>query len=218
MVEISIKERIKQVEQFLAKQEIKEKVPEAKKVEVAGTPFEGEYRSNTGLFKGRTQGVLGSAIQNTEVVDLLKKISENQEIDRKRYERDNPVEGDEPIYDWAEETLNPGEMVQFIFEVPEGWVFYFEYPNVTYNGDTTYYIWIDGVYQPTLSDTLQDFGDHQQVYKPPKIAYNKVEVWALNTAAILIQTYAAFFRGFLRRYRAIHREIKYESLEKEEKL
>jgi len=149
---------------------------------------------------------------NNEILVLLKKISENQEIDRKRYERNNPVEGDEPIYDWAEATINPGDMVQFSFLIPEGRVFFFEYLNVTHNVDTTYYIWLDGVYQPTLTQSLQDFGDHMQIYKPPKMCYNRVEVWALNNG-IIAQTYATFFRGFNRWYREINREILYESLQ-----
>lgn len=150
--------------------------------------------------------------ENQEILILLKKISENQEVDRKRYERNNPVEGDEPIYDWAEATIDPGEMVQFTYDVPEGHVFYFEYLNITFNPNTVYYIWIDQVYQPTLTDTLQDFGDHAQIYKPPKMCYNKVEVWALNNG-IIAQTYSCFMRGFNRWYREINREILYESLE-----
>jgi len=150
-----------------------------------------------------------------DVITLLKKITENQETDRVRYERSNPVENDDPIYDWAEATIDPGQMVQFIYTVPEGRAFFFEYLNVVHNIDTTYYIWIDGVYQPTLSYALQDFGDHAQIYKPPKMAYNKVDVWCLNNW-VAPQTYATFFRGFNRWYRAIHRKIIYESLIKQE--
>lgn len=188
--QLSIQERIREVEKFLEEQEKKAIMPKAppKKVEEPAPP-------------------------ENEAITLLKKISENQEIDRKRFERNNPVENDEPIYDWNEATIDPGYMVQFSLFVPEGHVFYFEYLNVTYNADTVYYIWIDGAYEPTLTDTLQDFGDHAQIYKPPKMCYNKAEVWCLNNGDDA-QTYSVFFRGFLRWYRAIKREIVYESLKK----
>ncbi|GAH91549.1 unnamed protein product, partial [marine sediment metagenome] len=62
---------------------------------------------------------------------------------------------------------------------------------------------------------IQDFGDHMDIFKPPKMCYNQVEVWALNNW-VAAQTYAVFFQGFNRWYRKIHREIKYEFLEKEE--
>ena len=190
--ELGIDERIAEIESFLEQQEKKTTKSKAKNSTEPEQSF----------------------LSEDNVLTLLKKISENQEIERKRYERSNPVDGDEPIYDWAEATIDPGQMVQFIYTIPEGHVFYFEYPNITHNLDTTYYIWIDGSYQPTLSQTLQDFGDHMQVYKPPKMAYNNVQVWALNNW-IAAQTYSCFFRGFNRWYREIKREITYESLIKE---
>ena len=116
--------------------------------------------------------------------------------------------------DFAEATIEEGQMVQFIYTVPEGRVFYLSYPSITHNIDSTYYIWIDGQYQPTLSQTLIDFGDHQKVYVPPFKAYNNVQVWALN-GWVAPQTYACFIKGWNRFYRAINREITYESLEKE---
>jgi len=187
--ELDVDERIAEIEKFLEKQEKKVIDPKPKKLEEPSPP--------------------------EDVITLLKKITENQEKDRVRFERSNPVEGDDPIYDWAEAIIDPGQMVQFIYIVPEGRAFFFEYLNVVHNIDTTYYIWIDGVYQPTLSYALQDFGDHAQIYKPPKMAYNKVEVWCLNNW-IAPQTYATFFRGFNRWYRAIHRKIIYESIKKAE--
>lgn len=193
--ELRVEERIKEIEKFLEEQEKKiiEPVAPPEKLEEPA-PIE-------------------EPAPEDEAITLLKKISENQEIDRKRYERNNPVENDEPVYDWEEETIDPGFIVRFILNVPEGHVFYFEYLNITYNLNTTYYIWIDGAYEPILTDTLQDFGDHAQIYKPPKMCYNTAEVWCLNNGAAA-QTYSCFFRGFLRWYRNIKREIEYESLKK----
>lgn len=189
--DLDVEQRIEEIEKFLEEQE------KAEVTEV--TPKSNQVKPIN---------------PNEEMLTLLKKITENQEIDRRRFERSNPIQGDDPIYDWAEATIDPGEMVQFIYTVPEGRAFYFEYLNVVHNIDTTYYIWIDGSYQPTLSYALQDFGDHMQIYKPPKLAYNKVEVWCLNNW-VAAQTYATFFRGFNRWYRAIKQELTYESLTKE---
>ena len=191
--ELNVQERILEIEKFLDEQEKieQEEVPTlpAPKVSAVG--------------------------DDENVLTLLKKISENQEIDRKRYERNNPVIGDDPIYDWAEATISPGQVVIFTYTVPEGHVFYLEYVNIVHNIDTTYSVFIDGQYQPNLSYAIEDFGDHMAIWKPPKMCYNKVEVWALNNW-VADQTYATFFRGFNRFYRAIHREITYESLKKEE--
>lgn len=213
--ELDIDERIVEIEKFLEEQEKKAGIYVAPK-SLSQAPFEGTYKSQTGLFKGTTSGqvALTTPTTNGDVVELLKKISENQEIDRIRYERNNPISGDDPIYDWAEATINPGQLVQFIYTVPEGHVFFLEYVNIVHNIDTTYSIFIDGQYQPNLSFALEDFGDHMAIWNPRKMCYNNVQVWALNNW-VAAQTYATFFRGFNRFYRAINREITYESLEKE---
>jgi len=192
--ELDVDERIAEIERFLEEQE-------KKSIEYESLPT--------------TLAPKVSAVGDDEnVLTLLKKISENQEKERARYERNNPVINDDPIYDWAEATIDPGQMVQFIYKVPEGRAFFLEYVNIVHNIDTTYYVWIDGQYQPTLSYAIEDFGDHMAVWKPPKMCYNKVEVWALNNW-VAAQTYATFFRGFNRWYRSIKREITYEILEKE---
>ena len=190
---LNIQERIREVEKFLEEQEKKAIEPKApKKLEEPAPP-------------------------ENEVVVLLKKITENQEIDRKRYERNNPVEYDDPIYDWAEATILPGQLVQFTYTIPEGRIFFLEYVNIVHQVDTVYSVWIDGQYQPNLSYAIEDFGDHMAIWKPPKMCYNNVQVWALNNG-IIAQTYATFFRGFNRWYRAIKREITYESLIQERRL
>ena len=152
-----------------------------------------------------TAEAIKKAIQtkvSDESIKILKEIKENLELERKRWERSNPIDDDEPIYDWSEATISPGYRVKFIYNVPEGKVFYFEYLGITYNPNSVYHVWIDGVYQPQLSDVLQDFGDHRQIFKPPKIVYNKVEIWATNIG-VSSQTYSAFIRGFNRWYRKV---------------
>lgn len=217
-IELSVDERILEIEKFLEGQEAEAGITPTKPIpkQLAQVPFEGTYKSRTGLFKGETSGQVDlpiTSVANGEMVELLKKLVENQEIDRIRYERDNPISGDDPIYDWSEATIQPGQVVQFIYTVPEGHIFYLEYINIVHNVDTTYSIFIDGQYQPTLSYAIEDFGDHMSIWKPSKMCYNNVQVWALNNW-VAAQTYATFFRGWNRFYRAINREITYESLEK----
>ena len=188
MAELDIPERIKEIEKFLEEQEKKPIPIPPKKLE--------------------------EPLPENEVVVLLKKMVENQEIDRKRWERANATEFDQEIYDWAEETLPPGYAVDFYLDVNEGWVYFIKYINITYAADTTYDIYIDNVWEPTLTDSILDFGNHQSYYNPPKKAYTQARIRVSNLGAIT-QTYNTFFGGFLRRFRAINREITYESLEKE---
>ncbi len=175
----------------------------------------GERVAEVKKFLDEKPKVLAKLPAEDDVLTVLKKISENQELDRKRYERNNPIEFDDPIYDWSEATINPGQVVQFIYTVPEGHVFFLEYINIVHNIDTTYSVWIDGQFQPTLSYAIEDFGDHMAIWNPKKMCYSTVEIWALNNW-VAAQTYATFFRGFNRFYRSIKREITYESLKKEE--
>jgi len=197
--DLDVDGRIREIEKFLEEEEKKLSVPKS---------------SPQMVIKPTQQAQNVSLAGNEEIVTLLKKISENQEIDRKRFERSNPVTEDDPIYDWSEATINQGQVVQFTYTVPEGHVFYLEYVNIVHNIDTTYSIFIDGQYQPNLSYAIEDFGDHMSIWKPPKMCYNNVQVWALNNW-VAPQTYATFFRGFNRFYRAIKRELTYESLKKE---
>lgn len=198
----SVSERIKKIEKFLEEQK------EEDEEEPVKSTFEGEYKSQTGLFRGKTKGTVELPVGEAAMIPLLKNIVKNQELERKRWERSNPIKGDEPIYDWTEGTIDGVPLPQtitFYLNVPEGYVFYFEYFNVTYKTFSTYWIEIDGVYQPELTDVLQDFGDHRQIYKPPKVCYNRAEVKILNMGANP-QTYSCFFRGFLRPVK-VHQEL-----------
>ncbi len=186
MAELDIDERIKEIEKFLEEQEKKAIMPKAppKKIE--------------------------ELYPEDEAITLLKKIAENQEIDRKRWERRNAVEGDEEIYDFNEASVDPGYLVEFYLDVPEGWVYYINYINITYADDTDYNIWIDNTWEPTLTDSILDFGNHQSYYVPPRKCYTQARITALNNG-LITQTYNVFFGGFLRRYRAIGREITYKA-------
>ena len=135
------------------------------------------------------------------LADLLSEQKKTNELmleQKDWFIRRNAIERDQPIYDWNEAVVPPGYLVQFILTVPEGFEFYFQYPNITYHDDTIYYVWIDGVWEPTMSDSLQDFGDHSIVFDPPKRSFATAEVWALNNS-VVDRTYSCFFRGFLRR-------------------
>jgi len=209
--EINVKERIKEIEKFLGEEE----------ASIIKAPFEASYRSNTGIFKGQIQGNIDLPIEEPTVIPtiptippppapipidlsgviiLLSRIIANQDLERMRWERCNPLATDSPVYDWAEATIDPGYIVVFTLTIPEGSVFFFEYFNISYNPDTTYNIYIDSVGPatfPALAEVMQDFGDHNPFFKPPRLCYNNVEITALNNG-IIAQTYSAFVRGFFR--------------------
>ena len=196
--ELSIKERISEVEKFLGKEEEKiKKEAEAKKLAIIQTPTTTPKQK---LKIGDT-----SNPNNEEVVRLLGRIIEDQNIERKSWERNNPLITDSPIYDWAEETIDPGFLVSFTLIVPEGQVFFFEYFNITYNADTIYNVVIDGTAEPTTIDTIQDFGDHNPFFKPPRMCYEQVAISALNNG-VIAQTYGVFMRGWFRQTIKIDKE------------
>ena len=134
----------------------------------------------------------------SETVEILKGIKLNQELERRRWERRNAIKDDIPIYDWAEETVPTDYRVKFTLAVPEGWVFYWSYPSWTWNRYSQFQVWIDGVYQPEITDIIQDFADHTEVFNPPKKVYASAEIWCTNVSTFE-KTYACFFGGFLRR-------------------
>ena len=105
---------------------------------------------------------------NAELLETMKAIKNNQDIERKRYERGHAVYGDEPINQWAEEDISEGQVGTFTFNVPEGQVFFWSYPSVSWNKNSTFYVYIDGALQPALSEVVQDMVDHSNVFIQPK--------------------------------------------------
>jgi len=217
MKKLGIKQRIEEIERFLKEQE--EKIVEPLPPERVEEPIPSIIPPR--IVEPRpprippiTEEPVPEPPSENEAITLLKKITENQEIDRKRWERRNAIEGDEEIYDFNEASVPPGYIVEFYLDVPEGWVYFINYINITYAADTDYNIWIDNIWEPTLTDSILDFGNHQSYYIPPRKCYTQAKITALNNG-LITQTYNVFFGGFLRRYRAIGREITYESLQKE---
>lgn len=194
MVEISIGERISEIETFLGQEEIKLTTTEISPP-VVTEPVPEPVISETPAYPA-----FSPTAANAEMIHLLSQMVKNQEIERKSWERNNPLTTDSPVYDWAEETIDPGYMVTFTLNVPEGQVFFFEYFNITYNADTTYNVYIDNVGPatlPTLTDVLQDFGNHAPFFKPPRLCYQDVVITALNNDDVA-HTYSVFIRGFFR--------------------
>ncbi len=180
---VNITETIKQVEKFLKEQEETPEVPLAPAPIPEPTPV-----------------APAPILNNTEVIGLLRRILINQLIERREYERSNVLIDDSPIYDFAEETIDPGYMVTFTLTIAEGRTFFFEYFNITYNADTIYNLYIDGVGPgtlPTLTDVLQDFGDHNIMFSPPRLCYQNVIITALNNDNVA-HTYSVFLRGWMR--------------------
>ena len=170
-----ISERIKEIEKFLNEEETPE-VPLAEPTpEVAPV----------------------SNINNDEVVRILTRILLNQLIDRKSWERNNPLITDSPVYDWLELTTPPGFLATFTLTVPEGQVFFFDYFNITYRDDTVYNITTDGVTEPTTTEPVMDWADHYLIFRPPRLCYEQVTITALNDG-VTTQNYGCFIRGFFR--------------------
>ena len=193
---VSITDRIKQVEKFLKDQEETPKTPE---VPLTPAPI---------LTPAPAVAPALALNDNVEVIGLLRRMLINQLIERREYERSHVLIDDSPIYDFAEETIDPGFMVTFTLTIAEGRIFFFEYFNITYNEDTIYNLYIDGVGPgtlPTLTDVLQDFGDHNIMFSPPRLCYQNVIITATNVGAIA-QTYSVFMRGWFRQSVKIDQE------------
>ena len=143
---------------------------------------------------------------NTEVIRLLNRIVENQDRDRKEYERNNPLITDNPVYDWAELATPAGYLATFILTIPEGFSFMFDYFNITYADDTVYNIIVDGVAEPTTTDTIMDWGDHYLIFRPPRLCYRNIVITALNDG-VIAQIYGCFIRGFFRQTTKVDKEF-----------
>jgi len=226
MKKLSVDERIKEIEKFLGEEEaaiIKAPFKGEYKTPLFG--FKGKFAGDVDL-PVEEPAPLATPTEPTEPappispiippppetydVEILKLLSiigtnqgtmiENQNLERRRWERSNPLITDSPVYDWAEETIDPGYQVSFTLTIPEGNVYFFEYLNITYNADTVYEIIIDEVGDPTLptlTDVLQDFGDHSPFFKPPRLCYRSVVITALNNDDVA-HTYSVFLRGWFR--------------------
>lgn len=224
MAEVSTKERIKEIEKFLSDEE--ENITKA--------PFKGEYKTPILGFTGKFKGDVDLPVEEpalatlpaptpptptplepppvpidlSGVITLLRRILINQLIERRSWERNNPLLSDSPVYDWAEETIDPGYIVTFNLPILEGNIFFFDYFNITYNANTIYNLYIDGVGPgtlPTLTDVILDFGNHQKIFLPPRLCYQNVIITALNNDDVA-HTYSVFIRGFFRSSTKIDKE------------
>ena len=177
---VSISERIKQIEQFLKEEETPEvplapsPIPEPTPV-VAPAPI----------------------LNNTEIIGLLRRILINQLIERRSWERNNPLITDNPVYDWLELSNPAGFLATFTLTVPEGQAFFFDYFNITFRDDTVYNITIDGVAESTTTEPIMDWADHYLIFRPPRICYKHVIITALNNGTDT-QNYGCFMQGFFR--------------------
>jgi len=185
IAELTIGERIKEIENFLEDQEeTPAPIPLAPitiPTDVLPTPI-----TPTPIINN-----------NEEVIKILNRILINQLIERKSYERNNPLITDIPIYDWLEIETPAGYIVTFTLTVPEGFLFFFDYFNITYAPNTIFNITIDGVAESPVTDPVQDWGNHAPFFNPPRICQDHVIITALNDGTV-DQTYGCFMRGFFR--------------------
>jgi len=193
--EVSIGERIADIETFLNQEELKlttEEIP-TPTVEIEPVITEPIYPT------------FSPTAANAEMIDLLRQIIRNQEVERRSYERNNPLTTDNPVYDWLELSTPAGFLATFTLTVPEGFVFLFEYFNTTYRANTVYNISIDGVAEPTTTEPVMDWADHFLIFRPPRICYRYVIITALNNGDATT-TYGCFIRGFFRSTTKVSKE------------
>ena len=182
---VSISEKIKEIEQFLKDQEETPEVPLAPSL----TPIAPAPILNN----------------NAEIVELLRRILINQLIERRSWERSNPLLSDSPIYDWLELSTPPGYLATFTLTVNEGVKFFLDYFNITYRDDTIYNITIDGVTQSTTTEPVMDWADHYSMFSPPRICQNHIIITALNNGATT-QNYGCFIQGWFRSSTKVDKE------------
>ncbi len=181
---VTISKRIKQVEQFLKEQEETPEVP------LAPAPIPDTIPEPIPVAPAPT-------LNNTEVIGLLRRILINQLIERRSWERNNPLITDSPVYDWLELSTPAGFLATFTLTVPEGQVFFFDYFNTTFRDDTVYNITIDGVAEPSTTEPVMDWADHYLIFRPPRLCYEHVIITALNNG-VDTQNYGSFLQGFFR--------------------
>ncbi len=179
---VNIAERIKEIEKFLNKEEKTPEVPLAP----APIPTPSPETAPTPMLNN-----------NAEIIGVLRRILINQLIERRSWERSNPLITDNPVYDWIELATPAGFIATFTLTVPEGRAFFFDYFNITYRDDTIYTITIDGVAEPTTTEPVMDWADHYLIFRPPRLCYEHVIITALNNGDET-QTYGCFMRGFFR--------------------
>ncbi len=197
--EISVGDRISEIETFLGQEELKLTTTEIL------PPVVTELVPEPVIPIAPIYTEFSPTAVNAEMIDLLRQIIKNQEVERKSYERNNPLTTDNPVYDWLELSTPAGFLATFTLTIPEGFVFLFEYFNTTYRDDTIYSITIDGVTEPTTTEPVMDWADHYLIFRPPRICYRHVIITALNNGDATT-TFGCFIRGFFRSTTKVSKE------------
>ena len=188
--EISIGDRINQIGSFLGEEELK--LATSVKPSVI-EPMPEPIISETPVYPE-----FSPTAANAEMIDLLRQVVNNQEVERVEYNRSHALVDDSPVYDWLELSVPAGSLVTFTLTVPEGSRFFFNYFNITYRADTIYNITVDGVAEPPTTEPVTDWADHyNSVFSPPRICQRHVIITALNNGDATT-TYGCFLNGFFR--------------------
>jgi hypothetical protein len=132
-----------------------------------------------------------------ESLEINKQILDLNKLQKLRWERNNPREQDIPVYDWASVTLAPGFSVTFSLEIPEGYKLFLRNLSINFEDFTTYKMYLDEEEQPTTDEVVCDFGDHWQVFTPPKVLTNTAKMVVTNNSTST-KNYIVFYGGFYR--------------------
>jgi len=109
-----------------------------------------------------------------------------------------PRPGDLIVNEIKTREIADGETYTFVYNVPQGHVFYPYMPRVTWIKNTKYQVLNDGKWNPEISDVIHDFSDGRQL-KINK-CYNKLELRVTNNSGSN-QVYNVLFSGWLRKIR-----------------
>ncbi len=180
-----------------AERKVNESVLESMKKQIA------EVHKTMNIYIGNISPLSKNQVTIMQEISGLKDM---QRVQEDQYARDNPIKKDDPVYEHKEEIIEAETSHTFTYKIPEGRVLYLRNFGVTYHVDSTYKMYLDGDYNPTLSDVISEFGEHPDLFKPAKMLYKdfKVEVTNNSKAAM---TYNFWTNGWLRRYTSEERKV-----------
>ncbi len=140
------------------------------------------------------------------ILNQIKDLEKIQRVQEDQYARDNPIKKDDSVYHHTEETIESETTHTFTYKIPEGRVLYLRNFATTYHVDSTYKIYFDGDYNPTLSAVISEFGEHPQIFTPPKMLYKDFKIEITNSSKADM-VYNFWVNGWLRLYSSEEKKV-----------
>jgi len=162
-----------------------------------------EVHTTMNVYIGNISPLSKNQVTIMKDINGLKKM---QRVQEDQYARDNPIKQDTPVYEHKEETVEAGTTHTFTYTIPEGRVLYLRNFATTFHVDSTYKIYLDGDYNPTLSAVISEFGEHPDIFKPAKMLYKDFKIKITNSSKADM-TYNFWVNGWLRRYSSEEKKV-----------